>query len=154
MSVFARNRALLAELTLVSVLLFVGPFSAVRLVLLLLLASQSLWLRNSGWRDVGLQRSDSLARTVLIATGGAVVILLASRLVILPAIELLIGEQPDLSALGGPRDTSALVRWMLQAWTLAAFGEEMVFRGYLLHRLTKPSALRRVGGVLQSCSEE
>lgn len=46
-----------------------------------------------------------------------------------------IREYRRLVRIGPPGDTVVLLRWLLQAWTLAAFGEEMVFRGYLLYRI-------------------
>ena len=36
---------------------------------------------------------------------------------------------------GSLGDKQALRIWLCQAWTLAAFGEEMVFRGYLIRRV-------------------
>jgi membrane protease YdiL (CAAX protease family) len=135
---------LTAELAIVGAVLFLAPFSAVGVVFLLVLASQSLWLREIGWRGAGLRRPDSIPRALFLATGGAVIVLVATRLAIIPLVERLTGSHPDLSALV-LNDPSQLARWMLQAWTLAAFGEEMVFRGYLLHRLTDALGDTRTG---------
>jgi membrane protease YdiL (CAAX protease family) len=51
----------------------------------------------------------------------------------------------DLDALVQPGDTRALCVWLAQAWTLAAFGEEMVFRGYLMRRVTDLVGDTRLG---------
>ena len=138
-------KAVVAELILVGLLLVYNGFSAFHLVLLLLLASQSLWLRHQGWSDLGLRRPPAIRRMLLQATAASVVILVAVRVVIVPCAVMLAGVPVDLSALGEPGDTRALWRWLGQAWTLAAFGEEMVFRGYLMHRVVDLVGDTRLG---------
>jgi membrane protease YdiL (CAAX protease family) len=44
--------------------------------------------------------------------------------------------------------TRALWVWLAQVWTLAAFGEEMVFRGYLMRRVTDVAGDTRTGRVI------
>ena len=56
-------------------------------------------------------------------------------MVIVPCAVWLTGVPLDLSVFGKPGDKQALWMWLGQAWTLAAFGEEMVFRGYLIRRV-------------------
>jgi uncharacterized protein len=129
-------KGLVAELALVVLLVGYGSFSVYRLILLLLLASQSLWVRRLSWRDVGLRRPTALRYTVLQAIVAASVILAAVRIVIVPCAVWLAGVPVDLSALGEPGDARALWISLGQAWTLAAFGEEMVFRGYLIRRVS------------------
>ncbi len=129
------TRAAVAELALVVLLIGYGSFSVERLTVLLLLASQSLWIRGLGWRQAGLQRPQSLGSTLLRAVGATVIILLAVRFVIAPAAVRLAGAPIDHSVLNQPGDARALWMWLAQAWTLAAFVEEMVFRGYLIPRI-------------------
>lgn len=129
------TKGLIAELALAGLLVGYGSFSVYRLILLLLLASQSLWVRHLSWSDVGLKRPADISRTVFQAFVGAFLILGAVRTVIVPTAVWLAGVPPDLSALVEPGDTHALWIWLGQAWTLAAFGEEMVFRGYLIRRV-------------------
>ena len=129
------TKGLVAELALVGLLVGYGSFSVYRLILLLLLASQSLWVRRLNWSDMGLMRPAAIWRTLLQAVVAAVLILVAVRMVIVPSAIWLAGVPVDLSALGKPGDARALWIWLGQAWTLAAFGEEMVFRGYLIRRL-------------------
>jgi uncharacterized protein len=130
------SRALLAELLLAGLLLGSGWFSAYRLVLLLLLASQSLWTRGLGWANLGLVRPAVVWRAAVQGTIMAAAIVLATRLVIVPFAVAVTGVPVDLSAMDAVRgDASLLWMWLAQAWTLAAFGEEMVFRGYLIRRV-------------------
>ena len=128
-------KGLVIELIIVALLITYGWFSVERLILLLLLASQSLWIRGLGWPDVGLRRPPSLRRVLWQASAAALLILVSVRFVIVPVAEWLAGVPVDLSALGESGDTRAFQIWLAQAWTLAAFGEEMVFRGYLIRRL-------------------
>ncbi|MEO7191924.1 MAG: CPBP family intramembrane glutamic endopeptidase [Vicinamibacterales bacterium] len=129
------RKALVAELALVGLLVGYGSFSVYRLALLFLLASQSLWVRHLGWSHVGLTRPAAIPRTLLQALVAALLILVAVRIVIVPTSVWLAGVPVDWSALGEPGDARAFWLWLGQAWTLAAFGEEMVFRGYMINRL-------------------
>ena len=129
------TKGLVAELALVGLLIGFGSFSVHRLILLLLIASQSLWVRGFSWSDVGFRRPPAVRHTLLQALIGAALILIAVRTAIVPTAEWLAGAPIDLSALGEPGDVRALWIRLGQAWTLAAIGEEMVFRGYLIRRL-------------------
>ncbi len=146
---FARSAwAVGAELTLAGLIVCYGSFSVFRLVLLLLLASQSLWIRGLGWPDLGLRLPVAAWRTVFHAVLASLAILAAIRFAIVPFAVFVTGEPVDLSALGGPGDARALWLWLAQAWTLAAFGEEMVFRGYLMRRVTDLVGDTRIGWVI------
>jgi len=128
--------ALLAELLLALLLLSYGWFSTFRLVLLLLLASQSLWIRGRRWSDLGLRRPPSVWHAVVQGVVAGGIILVAVRLVIVPLAVAVTGVPLDLSPIEAVRgDPRLLLRLLAQAWTLAAFGEEMVFRGYLIQRI-------------------
>jgi membrane protease YdiL (CAAX protease family) len=100
------------------------------------LAWLSLKLRGLGWRDVGLVRFHSWRKTLLagVIVGAAMEVF--ELFVSQPLMMRWTGSPPDLElfrALGGS------VKWTLIAlagtWTLAAFGEETVYRGYLMNRV-------------------
>jgi membrane protease YdiL (CAAX protease family) len=139
------NKALVAELILVGLLLGYDPFSVHQLVLLLLLASQSLWIRRLSWSDLGLRRPTAVWRTLGQAAVAATAILIAVRTLIVPFAVRITGVPLDLSALIEPGDVRALAVRLGQAWSLAAFGEEMVFRGYLMHRVVNLVGETRLG---------
>jgi len=91
----------------------------------------SLRLRRLGWRDVGFVRP----RSWLLALGFGVLAGLGMEAVELfitqPFLTHLTGRKPDFSdfaALHG--NLKLLLVGLAFAWTLAAFGEEMVWRGY------------------------
>lgn len=103
---------------------------------LLLLAWGSLRLRGLRWRDMGLSRYRDWRTTLLLGIGSGVLMELIELFVTQPLLIRLTGKQPDLSdfyALNGNLKLTGLA--LLLTWTLAAFGEEMVWRGYLMNRV-------------------
>ncbi|HEX2079621.1 MAG TPA: type II CAAX endopeptidase family protein [Longimicrobium sp.] len=139
------EKGLVAELLLAGLLLGYG-FAIPRVVPLLLLASMSLWVRGLGWADLGLRRPRVWSRTVATAVLAALGILLAVRFVIAPLAVWVTGTSIDQSVFEPLRgNLRVLLASLLLAWTLAAFGEEMVFRGYLMRRLTDLVGGTRVG---------
>jgi membrane protease YdiL (CAAX protease family) len=102
---------------------------------LLLVGWISLRLRRVGWRGVGLVSPGSWRRAVLVSVAAAVVLQLLSTFVTEPILTALTGQSTDLSMF---RPLVGNVGWLLVGllvvWTLAAFGEELVYRGYILNR--------------------
>ena len=96
----------------------------------------SLRLRDRRWRDVGLRRPESWPRALAIGVGAGIAMELFSTFVTVPVWSRVFGAPPDLSdfrpLVGNPR---LLLVALALNWTLAAFGEEMSFRGYVLDRL-------------------
>ncbi len=141
-----------AEVGLVGLIVRYGSFSGVSLVLLLLLSSQSLWLRGLRWSQLGMRRPIAARRTVLLATAVSVALLLAIRIAIVPFAVLVTRQPVDLSAFGESGDTRSFLMWLAEAWTLAAFGEEMVFRGYLIGRVSELVGKTGIGQVVAVAS--
>jgi len=103
---------------------------------LVLLGWLSLRLRGLRWRDIGLARYRSWARTLLVGTVCGVVIETFQLLVCQPVVARLFGAEPDLSSfheLAGNLKQTLI--WVGISWVLAAFGEEMAYRGYILNRV-------------------
>ena len=89
----------------------------------------------------------------MIAVGAAVAYQVLAVLVIVPALQRLTGRPIDLSQLSGLRgDLPALLLWLTVSWTLAAFLEEMVFRGYVVNRLNGLVGYRLAGTVIAVCA--
>lgn len=134
------NRALVAAELVVVLLIVAGglfgviPFSSTPF--LLLLGWLSLWLRGVGWRGVGLRRPASWGRVALLGLLTGLVFQCVSLYALEPLVARLTGELPDVSVFA-PLVGSAqfLLLSLAVTWTLAAFGEEMVYRGYLLDRV-------------------
>ena len=103
---------------------------------LLLVAWMSLRARGVHWRDVGLRRGPAPRRLLYLAVVGGIGLETLQLTVTEPLAAQLVGMAPDLHVLARLEGNArALVVGLLLSWTLAAFGEELVWRGYLLNRL-------------------
>ena len=103
---------------------------------LFLLGWISLRWRGLGWRDVGLARPANWRRTIAIGVVCGVGMELLELFVTQPLLVKLTGKMPDFSDLGELRGNWKLtLLFIALSWTLAAFGEEMVYRGYLMNRV-------------------
>lgn len=105
-------------------------------VLQLPLAWLLLRLRRQRWSDLGFTRPPSCARAILIGSALGIALELLAVLVTTPFISHLFGKQPDYSPFHSLRGNAQLLLLFLGFnWTLAAFGEELCFRGFLMNRL-------------------
>jgi membrane protease YdiL (CAAX protease family) len=110
------------------------PFS--KTPFLLVLGWVSLRLRGLRWRDEGLTPYRGWAVTLAVGTACGALMEAFQLFVSQPLLVGLTGKQPrldDFRVLTGnvPYSLAALAL----VWTLAAFGEEMVYRGYLMNRV-------------------
>jgi uncharacterized protein len=100
------------------------------------LAWLSLRLRGLRWRDVGLawfqNWPTTLALGILAGLGIEALELFCTQ----PLLAGIFHEMPNLSALDPVQGN---IKWLAVSlaltWTLFAFGEELVFRGYLMNRV-------------------
>jgi membrane protease YdiL (CAAX protease family) len=130
---------ILAELVVVA-LIFVAdarkliPFS--KTPFLLVFGWISLRVRRMTWRDVGLSRFRSWGTTLTFGIAAGLVLEAFQLFISQPLLVRLLNKQPDLEIF---RALHGNLKWTLIAlagtWTLAAFGEEMVYRGYLMNRV-------------------
>jgi len=103
---------------------------------LLLLGWISLRVRGLRWRDVGFWRNRSWAATLSLGFAGGIFLEIQELFVTQPLLARLTGKQPDLTDF---RLLTGNIKYTLVAvglaWTLAAFGEELVWRGYVMNRV-------------------
>jgi len=133
---------------------FAGPVS-----LIFTLAILTVYLRGRGigWKDMGMRALPGIKAKLLVipqtmlvgvAFAGAVATVLIGG----PAIGLdFIGQVPDTvdERWGNLEGNIPLfLLWLAIVWTVAAFGEEMFFRGYLITRLETAFSGIRWGVVL------
>ena len=103
---------------------------------LLALGWISLRVRHRGWGSVGLRRPASWGKVFVAALVAAVALQAVSLWITVPLATRLTGQPPDLSEFH-----ELIGNWklallgLLVTWTLAAFGEEMANRGYLMNRV-------------------
>ena len=103
---------------------------------LLLFGWISLWVRKLRWRDVGLSRFRNWKTTLGLGIAAGLLLEGFELFVSQPILVRLLGKQPDLEdfrpLIGNLKLT---LIFLALTWTLAAFGEEMVYRGYLMNRV-------------------
>lgn len=95
----------------------------------------SLWLRGVGWKGVGLARPASWGRTVALGAAVGVFLQVLSEFVTEPLLTAITHQPTDVSEfrpLVG--NVKLFFLYLVVVWTLAAFGEEMTYRGYVLNR--------------------
>jgi uncharacterized protein len=149
----AENRWIaLEEVVLVTALVagdYYGVVPVTSTPFLLAIGWASLRMRRLRWRDVGLARPRSWPRAVLLGTLAGVALELLSTYVTVPFLARLTGHPPDLSDFQPMvGNLKVLLIGLAINWPLAAFGEEMGFRGYLLNRCADLAGRTPVGWAL------
>jgi len=95
-----------------------------------------LWSRGDGLSAIGLDRPASWPRTILLALGVVVAAVVAVQLAQQLAAPLTGGQAADISRFDRIRgNPGVLVATLLSVWFNSAFGEELIWRGFLLTRL-------------------
>ena len=117
-------------------------------LVLLLMTFVSLRLRHQGVRSLGWHRTGGTG-FVLKMLGFAAVWSLFQLGVTMPVANHVSGKEQDLSDFDGLQgDLGMLLALLALSWTLAAFGEELAYRGYLLTRLREALGGGRLGLVI------
>jgi len=99
------------------------------------------------WRGIGLARPASWRRTVVRAIGATLV-----TLIILIALQMILymlvgpakpaSDQSEYNPISG--NLPLLLGMLVVAWTTVAFGEEMLFRAFIINALGRPFQQTRV----------
>jgi uncharacterized protein len=110
------------------------PFS--KTPFLLALGWISLWMRRVGWRGVGLKRYRSWPITLALGIACGILMEVFQLFGSQPLLVWLFNKEPNLQDFAFLRGNLGMTLAAIAAvWVLAAFGEEMVYRGYLLNRV-------------------
>jgi len=116
---------------------------------LLALGWLSLALRGLRWRDVGLALPTTWRRLLLVGVGAGVAMELCELFVTQPLLVALTGKFPDLSEFRELQGNAGLLLLLIAAaWIVAALGEELVWRGYVLNRAADLFGRSRLGWAL------
>lgn len=108
----------------------VAYFFGIAYVLLL------MWSKRWEWSALGIIRPDNWKAVWSQAIFFSIGLFLVGDLLITPIIEHLTKENINVSALNGIRGN--LVNYLVFIafmWVVAAFGEEFIYRGFLIHRV-------------------
>jgi len=116
---------------------------------LFLLGWAALRLRKLRWRDIGFKRNRSWRSTLALGIGAGILMEAFELFVSQPLLIRLTGKLPDLSEFKEIQGNIKLsLLGLALIWTLAAFGEEMVWRGYLMNRLADLGDRTRLGWIV------
>ena len=99
----------------------------------------ALKIQKEKFKDIGLQVGNTpLWKSILIGIVLGVSFELFAAYFTTPIISDIFGAEPDMSELQGVKgNLTLLILFISLSWTLAAFGEEICFRGFLMNRFAK-----------------
>jgi len=116
---------------------------------LLLLAWISLRLRRVQWKQIGFTRYRTWAMTLLLGVAYGVGLELFDLFGKQPLLTRLLGKPPDLSNFAAVKGNLRFALFIIALlWVLAAFGEELVYRGYLMNRVADLGRGTRTGWIV------
>jgi membrane protease YdiL (CAAX protease family) len=124
-------RMMMLEVLIITGLVMVTPLVGLPLFLV------SLWFRRSGFKSVGIFRPESWSRTLIVSIFLGSSYYLFSGFFLSPFLRRLTGDytpSPFFELIEG--NPSMLLFLLVFTWIFAAFGEEMIFRGYLANRFS------------------
>jgi membrane protease YdiL (CAAX protease family) len=103
---------------------------------LFLLGWASLRLRGLRWKDVGFARPRNWGTAIAVGLLSGLFIEVFELLISQPLLARWFGKMPDLSNFTVVHGNLKITLvYLLLIWVLAAFGEELVYRGYLMNRV-------------------
>ena len=141
------RRVFAALEVLVATALVISDFFIATLIILPLVAI-SLAVQRQGPSALGFGRSPRALRMIAMVFGLTIAWDLFQIGITKPILNRITGEVQDLSQFAGLQgNLGALLMFLAISWTLAAVGEEIVYRGYLPLRITE-SIGHNTAGVL------
>lgn len=90
------------------------------------------WFKQVGWSDVGLYRPESWSKTIKLALVAFLIVQIVGFLQF-----ALSDSPPDLSSYEQRLTPLWLLRWIVISWTTAAFGEEVIYRGFYMKQIAR-----------------
>lgn len=142
---------------LVEIALFVGIVAAdayglvpiTQTIFLVPLIWILLRLNGEPWSSIGFKRPENVWRAVIVGVLAGVVMELFAVFVTTPLISRFFGVEPDYSEFKEIRgNVTMLFLFLGLSWTVAAVGEEICFRGFLMKRLAQVFGESRVAWIV------
>lgn len=104
------------------------------------------WLMRGNWSDLGVRRPQSWGKAIAIGMSIGILSQLFAGLVLIPFLQQ-IGMTPlDYSDFENvPGNIGLLLMYLTVSWTTAGFGEEVVYRGFLMGNLARLLGGKKTG---------
>jgi uncharacterized protein len=97
----------------------------------------SLAIRREGYATIGFKKSKNALGMILAILTAVIIWSLLQLGLFMPVLNHLTGTVQDVSAFDKLRgNLGSLIFFLAMTWTLAAFGEEIVYRGYLQQKVS------------------
>jgi uncharacterized protein len=118
-------------------------------LVLIALAVMSLIARRQGAGSLGLRRPARPVRMAVQVCGLSLLWTALTLAMIMPVVEHLTGQRRDVSQFAPLEGNLGLLLYLLLiSWTLAAFGEEFAYRGYVQTRMRDVLPAGRTGLII------
>ena len=120
-------------------LLFLSGYFQMTIAAVLILIASAVEYKKGFLKSLGFQRKNFTSKNLLmIAPLFGVAFFLFYYYVMMPSVVYLTGEPMDFSAFEPYKgNLPAMISLFIYMWVSAAFGEEIIFRGYLMRQFTK-----------------
>ena len=118
-------------------------------LVLIALAAMSLIARRQGAGSLGLRRPARPVRMAVQVFGSSLLWTALTLAMIMPVVEHLTGQRRDVSQFAPLEGNLGLLLYLLViSWTLAAFGEDFAYRGYVQTRMRDVRPAGRTGLII------
>ncbi|MCE3283773.1 MAG: hypothetical protein K0R70_29 [Steroidobacteraceae bacterium] len=98
----------------------------------------ALRVRREPWRSIGFTLPERPGRAIMIGLAAGILMEGFAVAVTTPMISGWFGTEPDYTSFAAIRgNVPLLLAFLALSWTLAAVGEELCFRGFLMHRVAR-----------------
>lgn len=139
------RRSIIAAILLVLIVsridLVLPDFRALGIPLALLAILIISRVKRSGWKELGFFTPKSWLKVVILGLGIGIILQLSALLQI-----RLGGPSPDISSFEQLKSNPLLLLgWLIVSWTTAGFGEEIIWRGFLLKQIARLLNESKVG---------
>lgn len=133
-----RNSVEIVAFVLVVVADAMGLVPVTQTIFLVPLIWIFLRLRRERWSTIGFYRPEKLKQAIVLGMLAGVLLELFAVFVTTPGISALFGVEPDYSEFKAVQgNLKLLLVFLCFSWIVAAFGEEICFRGFLMKRLAQ-----------------
>ncbi len=135
------------EIILAAVVIILDLFIPTIIILGMIVIS--LLIRRENMTALGFKKSKNALQMIGMVLFSVIIWQLIQIGLTMPILNHLTGTTQDLSAFADLKgNLSQLSLYLILTWTLAAFGEEMVYRGYLQKRLSAVFGENTIGLIL------